>query len=407
MNEKRIEKLEKRLAELMEMPQIGAGLDFIQNNEEYILKIQKELTLVEAPTFEEEERGKVMAGLFEQVGLEEIRVDEIGNVSGLLRGRDPKKGETLAVEAHMDTVFPKGSVTRVEERDGILYAPGISDNTRGLALLLGVIMAFRKAGLEPKRDILFAATVREEGLGGLRGLKYFLDHHDEVTQCITVDGPDADVIVLGGPGIRTLEINFEGRSGHTWKHYGKIANPVHAAVLAMSRMVRLPLPVDPKTTFAVTAFEGGEVGRVNVIPARARLVLNYRSVSMEELAKLDQTIRKAAQEGADEENALAPEAAIKVTFRDITDIPAAGQGADSVMVSSMAFVIRTLGMEPILDGGCPTNANMSLGKGIEGICIGGGGRAGLNHSQEEWFDTRESYKGVQAAFLELALLAGV
>ena len=61
-------------------------------------------------------------------------IDAEGNVVGVRKGTG--NGPKMVISAHLDTVFPSGTDVKVKERDGKLYAPGISDNTRGLAVLL-------------------------------------------------------------------------------------------------------------------------------------------------------------------------------------------------------------------------------------------------------------------------------
>ena len=63
------------------------------------------------------------------------------------------------------------TVQGVEERDGFLYAPGIGDDTRALAMLLCIIRALNKTGIRTEGDIVFVGTTREEGMGGLGGMK--------------------------------------------------------------------------------------------------------------------------------------------------------------------------------------------------------------------------------------------
>ena len=76
--------------------------------------------------------------------------------------------------AHLDTVFPEGTDVKVK-RDGTkLMAPGIGDDTRGLALILSIIRAMDAAKFQTPRDILFVGNVGEEGEGDLRGVKYLL-----------------------------------------------------------------------------------------------------------------------------------------------------------------------------------------------------------------------------------------
>lgn len=46
----------------------------------------------------------------------------------------------LAVSVHLDTVFPEGTEVTVKEKDGIVLAPGIGDDSRGHAALLTILV---------------------------------------------------------------------------------------------------------------------------------------------------------------------------------------------------------------------------------------------------------------------------
>jgi hypothetical protein len=124
---------------------------------------QIRLALIPAPPFEEAERATTWRALRE-IGLEEIRTDEVGNVSAAagLRRRLPE-GRTL-LTAHLDTVFP----AETPVRRGATVAdprPGITDNARGLAALLGRRGAHPPAAWDPVTPLWFVATVGEEGRG--------------------------------------------------------------------------------------------------------------------------------------------------------------------------------------------------------------------------------------------------
>ena len=101
---------------------------------------------------------------FKALGLENVHIDRGGNVVGLRRGSG--KGPKVLIEGHLDTVFPFETVHGVEERDGFLYAPGIGDDTRALAMLLGILRALNQNEIKTFGDIVFVATTREEGMGG-------------------------------------------------------------------------------------------------------------------------------------------------------------------------------------------------------------------------------------------------
>src|SRR5690554_4430801 len=59
---------------------------------------------IPAPTFSEGARGAYVRDAFHSAGLAEVGTDEVGNVWGVIPGRD--RSNVLLVAAHMDTVFP-------------------------------------------------------------------------------------------------------------------------------------------------------------------------------------------------------------------------------------------------------------------------------------------------------------
>ena len=139
---------------------------------------------------------------------------------------------------------------------------------------------------------------------------------------------------------------------------------------------------------------------IGAIPAEAELNLNFRSADAGQLQALADAVTRAVEAGVREENGFVGHESVRCAIEVTADVPVSAQSEESYLVRSMAAVIRSLGLAPVLDGACPTNASMTIGRGLPGICIGGGGRAGQNHSLSD------SFLGVQAAFLELLILAG-
>ena len=120
-----------------------------------------ELTEIPAPPFMEERRSLAYEQKFLALGLEEVHRDEIGNVLGIRRGRG--NGQMICVAAHLDTVFPEGTDCTVRREGTKLFAPGVGDDTRGLAAVLAFIRALDAAGIETEQDLLFVGNVGEEG----------------------------------------------------------------------------------------------------------------------------------------------------------------------------------------------------------------------------------------------------
>lgn len=125
------------------------------------------LTEIPAPPFKEQERAKKYAEMLKEAGADSVWTDEVGNVLAKRKGSSGKK--TVVLEAHLDTVFPEGTDVKIKQRGDTLFAPGIGDDTRGLAMVLAVLQAMEKASIKTDADVLFIGTVGEEGLGDLRG----------------------------------------------------------------------------------------------------------------------------------------------------------------------------------------------------------------------------------------------
>ena len=278
--------------------EVKKGIEFIEKDQDQSISDQKALTLIESPTFHEETRAKAYCGYLEDLGLENVHIDEYGNAVGLLKGTGG--GPKVLVEAHMDTVFPFGSVKEVKEENGVLYAPGIVDDTRGLAVLLSALRGIKASGLKTKGDIVFVGTAREEGMGSLGGMKDFLDHNPDIEASISVDGAWTEGTTFEATGFKTYEVNFYGIGGHAYGAFGEMANPLHAAARAVAKIADFQVPEDPRTTFCVSNFHAGNDAGIHAIVPKATIKFNFRSNSAEVLEELNDRIFKAIQEACDE-----------------------------------------------------------------------------------------------------------
>jgi acetylornithine deacetylase/succinyl-diaminopimelate desuccinylase-like protein len=162
----------KSIKKLTRNKKVKKAFNYIIDIEEKTNKNLIELTEIEAPPFKEEKRAKEFAKRLQLAGLENVWIDSIGNVIGFLKGSIGNKN--IAINAHIDTVFPEGTDVRVQVRNDTLYAPGIGDDTRGLAMLLTIAETIKMNNIEPVNNIIFIGTVGEEGLGDLKRCKIFI-----------------------------------------------------------------------------------------------------------------------------------------------------------------------------------------------------------------------------------------
>ncbi|PTM57809.1 M20/M25/M40 family metallo-hydrolase [Desmospora activa] len=381
---------------------IQRGLAFIKDDHDQTIQDQITITEIPAPPFKEEERAKYYMSRLQELGLADVQQDEEGNVFGTIKGVG--NGPTLYVSAHLDTVFPEGTDTKVKEKDGKLYAPGIGDDGRGLASLLSVVRAFKESGVQPVGDIILGGNVGEEGLGDLRGMKYFFSKHPEVDGFISMDGLGASEITYLATGSHRYEITYKGPGGHSFNSFGS-PSATHAMGRAIADIADLKTPSDPKTTFTVGTVEGGT--SVNAIAEEAKMLVDMRSNDEEELLKLEKKVLAIVKEAAQKENKRWNSDEMKVDIKQVGDRPAASQPKDATIIQSAWASTSSIEQEPKLKDPSSTDANYPMSLGIPSLTLGQGGKGGGAHTVDEWFDPTDAYLGPQRTYMTILGLVGV
>jgi tripeptide aminopeptidase len=366
-------------------------------HDERLIATQIALCEIPSPTGAESARAQSVAARFNRIGLTNVRIDEVGNVVGTRAG-DDETAEPVIVCAHLDTVFPAGTPIEVARDGNQLCAPGIVDNCRGLAAMLSVAEAIDGRLIHTRRPILFAATVGEEGAGDLRGVKHLFSTLDCMpSSCIALDGAGDERIVTRALGSRRFRITFHGPGGHSWASFG-IANPVHAAGAAASKLASLPLPRLPRTALSVCRIGGGI--SVNAIPTEAWLEVDLRSSTADVLTRCTADIEQAVRAAMREENARRSAGTPPLTFciEVIGDRPCGALDTQHSLVEAAIKATTAIGRVPDL-ATASTDANVPISLGIPAIAIGAGGRGGAVHTTAEWFDNTDGPLGVARALM--------
>lgn len=366
------------------------------------------LTEIPAPPFAEERRAAAYLDMLRAHGLEEVEQDAIGNVMGRRRGTG--NGRTVVVAAHLDTVFPAGTDVRVRREGTKLFAPGIGDDTRSLAVNLAFLRAMDAAGIRTRSDILVIGDVGEEGLGDLRGVRHlFMEgrHRDRIDAFLTVDSPEVDRIVTGGIGSKRWRVAFRGPGGHSFAAFG-LVNPAYAMARAMLTLAGLAAPDAPQTTHCASVMGGGT--SVNAIPNEVWMEVDLRSQSAAELARLEAEFLAGVAAAVAAENAARStrEGAVVAETTPIGDRPAGHTAPDAAIVQLATAAVAAHGYTPRHEYSS-TDANIPMSLGIPAIKIGSGGRGGRAHSPEEWIDVepRESLRGMSSSLAAILAVAGM
>jgi acetylornithine deacetylase/succinyl-diaminopimelate desuccinylase-like protein len=355
------------------------------------------ITEIPAPPFQEKARATAYLEMLRAAGLSDVEMDAEGNVMGLWRGTGPAGGPVVAIAAHLDTVFPADTPIKVRREGTRLLAPGIGDDSRSLAVLLGYVRAMKAAGVHTGRDILFVGNVGEEGPGDLRGVRYLFTkgrYKDRIRAFFSMDGTEGRRIVNGGVGSKRYRVTFKGPGGHSYGAFG-LVNPMAAMSQAVVDLYKVDVPKTPKTTYSASVTGGGT--SVNSIPNEVFMEFDMRSVSADELARLERRFLAIVAAAVEAENKARStrEGAVTADPKPIGDRPAGTTPETSLLVQTARAAVKAHGLEPELTASS-TDSNLPMSLGIPAITIGSGGSGGRAHSLDEWIDVEKeaSLKGM-------------
>lgn len=389
---------------LLKNERVAKALQYIKENDNKTLEEQLELCEIPAPSYNEEKRACYVKEKFENMGLENVKIDKVWNVMGTISGNGD--GPTVMIAAHTDTVFPIETELKVKKEGDVYYCPGINDDTRGVAELITVARTMKSLKIKPQGDIIFCANVCEEGLGDLNGVKYiFKKSNYSIDAFISIDNPVPGGIVYTATGSHRYQITFKGPGGHSFADFG-LPNPIHAMGRVINTISQFQVSETPKTTFNVGIIEGGT--SVNTISASASMLVDIRSDSEKELNRLTNEMKNAVTQGVEKENEKW-NSTEKVTTEIVMkgNRPAGTQSEESAIVKAAWEAATILGIKPELRNESSTDANIPISMGIPAITVGRGGEEGKVHTIDEWFKPTDAFLGPQRDLILILGLAGL
>jgi tripeptide aminopeptidase len=408
--------LQQEVARLAASPEVRSAFNWFRTQEPQLVQWQMEMARIPAPPFGESARGAWLAERFREVGLDDVRIDDVGNVFGIHPGFGRRY---VALSAHIDTVFPANTPLNIRQQGSRLYGPGVSDNGAGVTAMLGIAALLRTVRLRHALPFVFVGNVGEEGEGDLRGMRHIFSTprwKDSIAYSVVLDGAGADTIVAEALGSRRFEVIVRGPGGHSWSDFGA-PNPIVILAKAIETFTATPVPAIPKTTFNIGVIRGGT--SVNSIPESASMKVDIRSTSMAEMERLEQSLRLALNRAIEDETMDSQMRSSSVSQPAQKRAP--GVSCEVVVIGSrpagelqpgarILQVIRAVDAQ--LSNAAQvqrasTDANIPLSLGQEAIAIGGGGSGGGAHTLQEWFDSNGRELGLKRILLTLLALAGV
>ena len=390
---------------LAEDSRVKAAFADIRNMDERNITRLIEITEIPAPPFAEGLRVADLAERLKTLGIVDVSTDEEGNV--IARRPGASGNRTVAVVAHIDTVFPAETDVTVRRDGDTFYAPGIGDNTRGLVVLLSLVEVLEKHQIETHADVLFIGSVGEEGLGDLRGVRHlFREGGERIDSLLAIDGGRPNRVVTTGVGSNRYRVTFEGPGGHSYGAFGR-AHPHQALGDAIARFTKNAEPLTQdgtKATFSVGRIGGGT--SINSIPFASWMEVDMRSADPQKLADLDAAFQQAVQDALAGENArLRRGEALTVDIESVGKRPAGRSDPDSTLVQFAGAALLQLGLTPDFVASS-TDANIPMSLGIPALTMSRGGRSQNAHAPNESWQNIDSHVAIQAILLTLLAESG-
>jgi tripeptide aminopeptidase len=394
---------QQRITRLATLTAVHRAFHWLHLHQPQLRQWQLEMVRIPAPPFGESARAAWFLERFDQLGLTNIHLDNEGNALAELTQTEtlhhavasPSSVRSAAglastpvvlLSAHLDTVFPGGTLCDPTESGSRIYAPGICDNAAGLTALLGIAAALRYANISPPIPILFAANVGEEGQGDLRGMRHLFEqglYRNRIAAALVLEGGGTSTVVTRALGSLRLRITVTGPGGHSWIDAGA-PNPILILSRILTAIADMELPAAPLTTLNVGHISGGT--SINSIPESATALLDLRSTDPDHLHATEAAVRKiCANFLAAPISQNAKTVTADVTIQNIGNRPAAVLPDGSPLLDTLRAVDRHLTLRTETHLGS-TDANIPLSLGIPAMAIGTGGTGGGIHTLQEWYD---------------------
>jgi acetylornithine deacetylase/succinyl-diaminopimelate desuccinylase-like protein len=341
---------------------------------------------IPAPTFHERPRAEYIAHLLDQIGLQQISMDSLHNVYARLPGQNSRLSPVM-LSAHMDTIFAADTDLTLKREADCISAPGLGDNSIGVAGLLAIPYALQRMNILTERDLQLVATTREEGLGDLGGMRAAFETMKHNLHCvINLEGLAFGHVYHAGIAVRRLHIAASAPGGHSWLHFGR-SSAVHGIAQLGAKLTAIQPPQNPRTTYNIGMIEGGEA--INAIATSASLWLDLRSEDRATLEQIESQVRAHVATLTSDD--------LTFSVRIVGDRPAGRISPDHPLVEGALAALAQVGVHGTLETGS-TDANVPLSEGCPAVTIGVT-RGGNAHRLDEYVETQPIASGLRHLIL--------
>ena len=298
-------------------------------------------------------------GLFKKMGGE-TKKDSYGNLIVKFAAKNSKNTQAIAFTAHADTVKPGVGIEPVV-KDGVISSKGETilgaDDKAAVAEMIELIQTAEK---HPPIELLILRC-EEIGSLGSANLDYSLVSSKDA---YVMDMNQPDEIVVGGPTLMTLDVEYKGKPAHAGMAPEKGISAILAASKAISRL-RLG-KLDEESTANVGVINGGQIR--NGVPDKTTVLAECRCLKHEKALAMAQEMEKIFREASDE-------VGTEVKIETKVSLKAYLLDENSSAVKNAVAALKKNGVEPrivVIRGG--TDATSLNKNGIAAAALGVGFR---------------------------------
>jgi tripeptide aminopeptidase len=265
-----------------------------KNKIEKIINSQKEKILsniviagqIPAPSGSETKRAEYAANKFNELGLLDIKIDEIGNCSAIMPGQN--HNSVFVICSNMDTIFGESIDHNYTIIDNRISGPGIANNSLGFASVITIADILSELQLTLNCDIMFVMLSQTLETADNKGIKHFLNKIDiPIERFLFLESINLGRLSYFSTGMARFSVQCETPEGHSFINYGSL-NAIDIITELAMELLKTPLTKRPRSTLNISKISGGTT--YNAIATDASLNLEIRSESKSILEKMKEYV---------------------------------------------------------------------------------------------------------------------
>ena len=261
-----------------------------------MLAILRRFVEAESPSLEKVAADRccsLIAREWSQLGVRVERISQKHRGDHLRITYWPQKARPagqLLVLGHYDTVYSSGTLAKMPFRvkGGKAYGPGVFDMKAGIVQALFALQAIQQVNPNLRKRVVFLWTSDEEtGSGTSRKLFENEARHSDAVFVLEPSFGPRGLLKTARKGVGEAEIVVHGRASHAGLAPEEGINAIHELARQLAR-IETWNDFGRGVTVNAGIIEGGT--RINMIPERARAVIDLRALHVQDMRNLERRL---------------------------------------------------------------------------------------------------------------------